>query len=132
MILFGAPLTTHLAQTYLCAAHMSLMAIFPLFYVYGLSRTAWKEIAGAMLPFDEVWGGTIGVSLGAWLGAIPIPLDWQVFRPLILLSKLILTHIRDRDWQRWPITIIAGAYLGYAIGKLSGKYILPGKRIEFD
>lgn len=39
----------------------------------------WREIAGGMLPFDEVWGSTIGCLLGAWLGAVPIPLDWYVF-----------------------------------------------------
>ena len=78
LILFGAPLTTHHAQTILCAAHMALMAGFPLIYVHGVSPTAWREIVAAMLPFDDVWGGTIGCLLGAWLGAVPIPLDWYV------------------------------------------------------
>jgi len=36
----------------------------------------WREILSASLPFDEVWGGCIGGILGAWLGAVPIPLDW--------------------------------------------------------
>jgi hypothetical protein len=29
-----------------------------------------------MLPIDEVYGGLLGTVLGAWLGAVPIPLDW--------------------------------------------------------
>ena len=78
MVLFGAPLTTHHVQTYLCACHISSLAAFPLFYVHGVSGTMWREIAGGMLPFDDVWGGTIGCVLGAWLGAVPIPLDWYV------------------------------------------------------
>ena len=78
LILFGAPLTTHHAQTALCAAHMALLAGFPLTYVHGVSTAAWREIVAAMLPFDDVWGGTIGCLLGAWLGAVPIPLDWYV------------------------------------------------------
>jgi phosphatidylinositol glycan class F len=32
-----------------------------------------------------------GAVLGAWLGALPIPLDW------------------DRHWQTWPITPAVGA-----------------------
>lgn len=39
---------------------------------------------------------------------------------------------RDRDWQKWPITIVTGAYLGWFIGRLAGGYLLRGKRIEFD
>lgn len=39
---------------------------------------------------------------------------------------------RDREWQKWPITIVTGAYLGYVVGKLGGEYLLRGKRIKFD
>ena len=78
LILFGAPLTTHHAQTALCAAHMALLAGFPLIYVHGVSPQAWREIVAAMLPFDGIWGATVGCLLGAWLGAVPIPLDWFV------------------------------------------------------
>ena len=57
---------------------MALLAGFPLIYVHGVSPQAWREIAAAMLPFDDVWGATVGCLLGAWLGAVPIPLDWFV------------------------------------------------------
>ena len=76
MILLGAPLTTHLPQTYLAACHISLLAAFPLFYVHGVSTQIWWEVGGFMLAFDEVWGATFGTVMGGWLGAIPIPLDW--------------------------------------------------------
>ena len=66
-----------------------------------------------MLPFDGVWGATVGTALGAWLGAIPIPLDW------------------DREWQKWPITIVAGMYGGAVVGSLVGRWLLQGKRMEF-
>lgn len=36
--------------------------------------------------------------LGAWLGAFPIPLDW------------------DRPWQVWPISCTYGAMAGYLLG----------------
>lgn len=66
-----------------------------------------------MLPFDSVWGTTIGSALGAWLGAVPIPLDW------------------DREWQKWPVTIVAGIYAGALMGNFTGRYLLHGKRIRF-
>ncbi|KAI9744344.1 MAG: Glycosylphosphatidylinositol (GPI) anchor assembly protein [Candelina submexicana] len=114
LILFGAPLTTHMQHNLLCAAHVSLLAAFPLIYVYGVDTRRWREVAAVMLPFDEVFGGTIGTFVGAWLGAVPIPLDW------------------DREWQKWPVTIVTGAYLGYFVGKFAGGYLLKGKRIQFD
>ncbi|ORY87767.1 GPI biosynthesis protein family Pig-F-domain-containing protein [Protomyces lactucae-debilis] len=43
----------------------------------------------------------LALTLGAYLGAIPIPLDW------------------DRDWQQWPITVYTGACLGHAVGCLA-------------
>lgn len=88
LILFGGPLTTHLLHNILCASHMSLLAVLPLFYVYGVDAEVWNEIISAILPFDEVWGGTVGTVLGAWFGAVPIPLDWYVEN---LLFFLLLT-----------------------------------------
>lgn len=35
----------------------------------------WREISGACLPFDEVWGGFVGAVVGAWLGAVRIRED---------------------------------------------------------
>ena len=76
LILFGAPLTTHFWHNLLCATHMSLLGALPLFYVHGVDARMWREISGACLPFDEVWGGAVGTVVGSWLGAVPIPLDW--------------------------------------------------------
>ncbi|KAL8730929.1 MAG: hypothetical protein Q9166_003719 [cf. Caloplaca sp. 2 TL-2023] len=76
IILFGAPLTTHFAHNVLCATHMALLMFQPLFYIYGADAVIWREICSAFLPWDGVWGGTVGTAVGAWCGAIPIPLDW--------------------------------------------------------
>ena len=65
------------------------------------------------MPFDGVWGTTIGTALGAWLGAVPIPLDW------------------DREWQKWPVTIVTGMYLGALVGNLAGRHVLWGRTIQF-
>jgi phosphatidylinositol glycan class F len=76
LVLFGAPLTTHFPHTFLLATHIALIAVLPLFYVHGVNGQKWRAVGGMALPMDEVFGGTFGALMGAWLGAVPIPLDW--------------------------------------------------------
>lgn len=76
LILLGAPVTDKLELTALCALHMAMLTAVPTFYVHGLDWTRAKEVIGMMRPIDEVHGGLIGTLAGAWLGAVPIPLDW--------------------------------------------------------
>ncbi|KAL4946045.1 GPI biosynthesis protein family Pig-F-domain-containing protein [Aspergillus oleicola] len=114
LILFGAPFTTHHVLTFLCATHMALLSAFPLIYVHGVDGSIWKEVWGAARPADAVFCGALGTCLGAWGGAVPIPLDW------------------DRPWQAYPITILTGAYIGFCAGMLIGRVRgVFGKRIEF-
>ncbi|KAK4993445.1 Glycosylphosphatidylinositol (GPI) anchor assembly protein [Elasticomyces elasticus] len=80
LVLFGAPLTTHQPHTLLCAAHMSLLASIPLIYVHGVHSGRWREIVSLDSPIDEVFGAAVGTLLGAWFGAVPIPLDWYALR----------------------------------------------------
>lgn len=68
-------------------------------------------VAGVSAPLDETLGGLLGAVLGAWLGAVPIPLDW------------------DRDWQRWPVTIVCGLYAGSLLGSWLSGTVFYGKRI---
>lgn len=110
MILFGAPLLTHISHTFLCAAHLSLLTSFPLFYVHGVDPFIWFSLASFKAPLDECFGALLGGFLGAWLGAVPIPLDW------------------DREWQKWPVTILSGVYAGYVLGRVAGGTILHGIR----
>ncbi|KAE9972156.1 hypothetical protein BLS_004158 [Venturia inaequalis] len=112
LVLFGAPLTTHLAHTLLCAAHLALLSGLPLIYTHGVETEKWKEIARLAVPVDEVFGAALGACVGAWLGAVPIPLDW------------------DREWQKWPVTILTGAYIGWAVGKALGGLVLRGKIVD--
>ena len=70
IILFGASVNSYLWHTLLCAAHMSLLGVLPLFYTRGVDSRMWREIAAASLPFDEVWGALIGTVVGAWVGAV--------------------------------------------------------------
>ncbi|KAI9777772.1 MAG: Glycosylphosphatidylinositol (GPI) anchor assembly protein [Geoglossum umbratile] len=99
MVLFGAPLTTHVPHTLLAATHMSLLAVLPLFYVHGVDKKIWKDVAAALLPLDE------------------------------RLTRRFSVALRDREWQKWPVTILTGAYIGYATGKFVGGYVVKGKRL---
>lgn len=76
LILFGAPLITHQLHTVLCGLHISLLAALPLFYVHGVDASKWMEVAALAAPIDEVFGAALGTLVGAWAGAVPIPLDW--------------------------------------------------------
>lgn len=102
LILFGAPTASYILHTFLCAVHISLLSVLPLVYVYNLDAATWKDIIAVRLPLNGVYGASVGTWVGAWLGAIPIPLDW------------------DRPWQQWPITILVGAYFGTAVGTMIG------------
>ncbi|APA16176.1 hypothetical protein sscle_16g109460 [Sclerotinia sclerotiorum 1980 UF-70] len=114
-ILFGAPFTTHIEHTLLSSAHIALLALFPLFYIHGVDSVRWIEIASLCAPVDEVFGAALGCALGAWLGAVPIPLDW------------------DREWQKWPVTVVTGAFGGYVVGRFVGGFAgVRGRRIELE
>jgi GPI ethanolamine phosphate transferase 2/3 subunit F len=86
IILFGAPLTTHTPQTLLTAIHIALFSTYPLSSSISLSSENVRQLVTLEYIPDvdtlkwTYWGG-IGTILGAWLGAVPIPLDW------------------DREWQ---------------------------------
>ncbi|KAI9167773.1 Glycosylphosphatidylinositol anchor biosynthesis protein [Paramyrothecium foliicola] len=112
-VLFGAPLLDHVARTLLCAAHFSLLGLFPVFYARGIDSQALLAIAGASAPLDETFGALLGAVLGAWLGAVPIPLDW------------------DRDWQTWPVTVVVGMFLGSGlVAKVCGGVpVVYGKQL---
>jgi phosphatidylinositol glycan class F len=110
MVLFGAPFLTHGAHTLLCAAHLAVLALFPLFYVHGVDGGACAAVGGLGAPLDETFGGLVGAVGGEWLGAVPIPLVW------------------DREWQAWPVTSLCGLYGGHVFGRVIGGAVAWGKK----
>ncbi|OAL39185.1 hypothetical protein AYO20_01503 [Fonsecaea nubica] len=119
-LVLGAPLypTSLLPLTLLLSVHVSLLGFLPLFYTHGVSSLAWRDVAAAWLPFDSagVWGATVGSFVGGWVGAIPMALDW------------------DREWQKWPCTVIWGVVMGWAVGRAvtNGLGWGKGKRINLS
>lgn len=112
LVLFGAPFLDYTAHTVLCGAHFSLLALLPTVYTRGVDHQALVAVAGAAAPLDETFGALVGAAVGAWLGAVPIPLDW------------------DRDWQRWPVTIVVGMYAGSCLGAKVAGELFYGSRWE--
>ena len=51
---------------------------------------------------------------------------------VLTIEGTLLTLDRDREWQKWPVTIVTGAYIGFAVGKLVGGTLFKGKKIMFD
>ncbi len=106
LIAYGAPFLTDAVRTLLCAAHLAVLGLYPVIYTRGTDGAgAWRALAAGLQraqQLDAAVGGLYGTCAGAWLGAMPIPLDW------------------DRAWQRWPTTVVVGAYVGHAAGRLLG------------
>lgn len=102
MVFFGAPVIYVQLETILCSLVLSGLIVQPLLILYGLEAETWRQIISLELPLTNAYLGSIGGVIGAWLGVVPIALDW------------------DRPWQMYPITIVLGAYAGCFLGNLVG------------
>ncbi|XP_068089137.1 phosphatidylinositol-glycan biosynthesis class F protein [Hyperolius riggenbachi] len=99
VVLYGAPLVESAGETFLLAVLLSSFTTSRCLCILGPNFHAWVRVFskdGAMSVWDHSLQITTVCSVvGAWLGAFPIPLDW------------------DRPWQVWPISCTLGATLGY-------------------
>ena len=88
---FPAPLTPFLGSSPLSL--VQILASFP-----SLPTQQQKTIPlSPLLHFSHT---TMGALVGTWVGALPIPLDW------------------DRWWQVWPISCVFGCLGGAFVGSL--------------
>lgn len=94
LVLFGAPLTTHLRETALTAAHMSLLACFPLVFNLGVDGQRWRDAVACSAAIDEAFLGALGTCVGAWAGAVPIPLGTPL--PCASIPPFFLFSARGR------------------------------------
>ncbi|XP_024002695.2 phosphatidylinositol-glycan biosynthesis class F protein isoform X2 [Salvelinus sp. IW2-2015] len=102
VILYGAPLLETALETFSLAVLLTSLTTLRCVCVLGPNVQAWIRVFsrhGAMSVWDTSLQMVVGCSVvGAWLGAFPIPLDW------------------DRPWQVWPVSCSLGAVIGYLTG----------------
>ncbi|CAE6504421.1 unnamed protein product [Rhizoctonia solani] len=114
LVLFGAPMSSHLIPTSFLAILLSILTVWTPAYTFGLPsltsqtlkaeerRQKWIGLFvefSTRSPVDRaIVFPAIGAIIGCWLGALPMPLDW------------------DRPWQAWPLTSAYMAVIGHLIG----------------
>lgn len=107
LVAFGAPLLHDFHLTYFCALTLSVFTVYPLASTLAFNTEQWQRFL-TLKSFNVIGSMQLrswGPIIGAWFGAFPIPLDW------------------DRPWQAWPITIVIGAFLGYAFAAIVGEIL---------
>ncbi len=105
-ICFGAPAFSSHGETLVFSALVTVLVMLPVLLFYGPDREAMHRIflvsgLGEADPLARMlFHNAAGTVVGAWVGAFPIPLDW------------------DRPWQAWPITCCLGALAGHGVASL--------------
>ena len=117
IVLFGAPIVTHHEETTMLTVTLATLTFIPACLHLGVD-TALAILTRAQVHGTGLIGEAVSLNikatlLGAWLGAITIPLDW------------------DRPWQAWPIPCVIGALVGYMTGHfVTLVKILPALRLH--
>ncbi|KAF9262789.1 hypothetical protein L218DRAFT_980405 [Marasmius fiardii PR-910] len=129
LVLLGAPVSTHIPQTYCLALLLSILMFFTPAFVLGLPalsskteslliRLTWVRLFSEFSVRTPVERAmlypALGSALGCWLGVIPIALDW------------------DRPWQAWPLTPLFGAILGYILSSMAALTVSAIKSLADD
>ncbi|ESO01943.1 hypothetical protein HELRODRAFT_66403 [Helobdella robusta] len=102
-IMYGAPMFEKAIETFNLSLLISFLAVLPTFVAANKSWNNWLQIVFMLnckedlLLYQTVFT-CFSTIVGAWLGAFPIPLDW------------------DRPWQVWPVSCVYGAVLGHCLG----------------
>ncbi|KAG7666053.1 GPI11 [[Candida] subhashii] len=112
IILFGGPIYGFTIKNILLALHLSQLIFNPLIVLYALDFNQFTKIFEQdhiyrLIFVHPILSASLLTVAGCWLGAIPIPLDW------------------DRPWQQWPITLLVGGYIGGVAGGLLSLVVKP-------
>uniref|UniRef100_A0A668B016 Phosphatidylinositol glycan anchor biosynthesis, class F n=1 Tax=Myripristis murdjan TaxID=586833 RepID=A0A668B016_9TELE len=104
VILHYKPLTEPASalETFSLAVLLTSLTTLRCLCVLGPNVQAWIRVFsrhGAMSVWDTSLQITVACTVvGAWVGAFPIPLDW------------------DRPWQVWPVSCSLGSVIGFLTG----------------
>nr|XP_054758774.1 phosphatidylinositol-glycan biosynthesis class F protein-like [Lytechinus pictus] len=101
-VLYGAPFTETVTETATFGVLLTTIVTIPTLCVLGTNAECYSRLIGSRRPHAGVETCLAYIVffslLGAWLGAFPIPLDW------------------DRPWQKWPVSCCIGALSGHTLG----------------
>ncbi|RXN01752.1 Phosphatidylinositol-glycan biosynthesis class F protein [Acipenser ruthenus] len=97
VVLYGAPLLESASETFSFAVLLSTFTTLRCLCILGPNVQAWIRVFsrnGAMSIWDTSLQITTASSvIGAWLGAFPIPLDWE--RPWQAMKDCLLAYRYD-------------------------------------
>jgi len=96
IIIFGAPILEQVEETSSLSLLLSVLCLARTLLNLGPSAVVQCLSANKVTSVGQSEAETRALCclLGAWIGALPIPLDW------------------DRPWQTWPLTCVVGSLLG--------------------
>ncbi|XP_039101848.1 phosphatidylinositol-glycan biosynthesis class F protein isoform X1 [Hyaena hyaena] len=138
-VLYGAPLIELVLETFLFAVILSTFTTIPCLCLLGPNIKAWLRVFSRN-GVTSIWENSLQITtissfIGTWLGAFPIPLDWErpwqgchvpvtvtweTYWPQGPLASrsawfcfpaLCFLHV-----QVWPISCTLGATFGYMAG----------------
>ncbi len=118
-VCFGAPAFSAHRETASFSALVTILAVLPAVLVYGPETSALHRVflESDLRDVDPLanllFQNAMGVVVGSWFGAFPIPLDW------------------DRPWQDWPITCCLGAVAGHAVSSLWSLFIISRQHSRY-
>ncbi|XP_054975897.1 phosphatidylinositol-glycan biosynthesis class F protein isoform X2 [Sorex araneus] len=80
-VLYGAPLIELVLETFLFAVTLSTFTTIPCLCLLGPNIKAWLRVFSRN-GVTSIWENSLQITtvsslLGSWLGAFPIPLDWE-------------------------------------------------------
>uniref|UniRef100_A0AC35FB12 Glycosylphosphatidylinositol anchor biosynthesis protein 11 n=1 Tax=Panagrolaimus sp. PS1159 TaxID=55785 RepID=A0AC35FB12_9BILA len=102
LILFGAPIFDKFFETFILSTFLSILSVSPIIFTTNGQQSTIQELIFDFTPSTKsqyhTLRSSIGVIIGAWLGAFVIPLDW------------------DRWWQEWPLPCLFFGFAGFVFG----------------
>ncbi|CAM0870169.1 unnamed protein product [Alopecurus aequalis] len=116
-VVLGAPVgIKYWTATAYWSLLMSLFTFVPAACVFGASKVGWQNALSYSTYFTSsdvdymISAPSHGAVIGAWLGAWPMPLDWE------------------RPWQEWPICVTYGAVAGHLIGMVLSLILIDAQK----